>query len=91
MVSTVVRQNLPGFITLLSSQKLCMELGVDFTTTLSGTSRLMLSRYCLTSGMKSLIMTEMLSALQRWNMFMSLIIMGSPLSSTSGLGFATPS
>ncbi len=91
MVSTVVRQNLPGCITLLSSQKLCMLLGVVFTTMLSGTSRCSVSRNSRTWVMCSLTMMLMLSALQRSKMRMSRSTMGSPLSSTSGLGFCTPS
>lgn len=65
MVSTVVRQNLPFCITLLNSQKLCIELGVVFTTTLSGTGSWSVLRNSRTSVMCSFTMMLMLSALHR--------------------------
>ena len=91
MVSTVVRQKRSPRRYGESACKLCIELGVVFTTRRSGTGRARLSICSRTAVLHSLTITTISVAPQSTNMRSKRSIMGSPHTGTSGLGCSTPS
>ena len=76
----------------VTSRRLCIELGVEATTTLSmGISCASASRYSHTSGILAFAITLMLSALYAAKISMRRLSMGRSSSRTMGFGTGTPS
>ena len=91
MVSTVVRQKRSPRRYGERACRLCMELGVVFTTRRRGTGSFICSRCSRTAVLHSLTITTISVAPQSTKMRRRRSIIGSPHTGTRGLGCSTPS